>query len=273
MMNTTVEAATGQGRVRTQPNCGRRAAFRIEDLVRASTLITVLLLSPASWAAADCDHLCAVERGDQRLGDFLLPLQDDATFEGCVVAMANTPAVNARTLSFTYDEFIKRDATTIGKGGDADFIFYIRLDKQSRTKLRRLARNGGQRLLRDGVLYRRPTFDSTILHVEAVAFGRRADLVPVFPGWREDSTPAHAAVLFDGKPLGAQLTCAHVDATQRCDQPLVNNNSLIGARIRAIGLLVIDCDNYGAARGCPDAGRQLELHPVFTMTRIGTCAK
>ena len=86
-------------------------------------------------------------------------------------------------------------------------------------------------------------------------------------------TIAHTAVLFDGNGLRDQLTCAHTDVKHRCDQPLINGKSLIGARIRATGLLVIDCDNYGAARGCSNAGRQLELHPVFALTQTGTCTK
>ena len=107
MVDTTADPATNEHcSVRKQRQRAWRKECAVADLIRYATLFTLLLVSPVGWMASDCDHLCSVERGDQRLGDFLLPLQNNPTFEGCVVAMAKTPAVNAPTLTFSYDEFI-----------------------------------------------------------------------------------------------------------------------------------------------------------------------
>jgi len=246
--------------------------FESKRVVRivGALLVLSLILAGTSFAADDLTlRLFSSTHGSERLGDFLLPLRDGDVFEGCVVQLNRTPAVNAKTITFSFDQFLADDAATVGS--DGDFIFYIQLDPNAQRRLQRHVAHDVAHLLRNRALTHWPQFDFSVLHVEAVAYARSLldKSTVLFPGWRESSS--QGALLLNGNSVVSQLTCALFDTSGRCAEPRLNGSSLIGSRVRATGLLAIDCNDFGVVAGCPQAGRELELHPVYSLEITGTC--
>lgn len=234
----------------------------------ACSLALVSSVSAATRDGLDL-RLFSSSHGTQRLGDFLLPLRDGEVFEGCVIQLNKTPAINARTLTFTFDQFVTQDAATVGS--DGDFIFYIQLDTDAQLRLRQHVGKDVGHLIATRALLQWPNFNYSVLHVEAVPYARSLlnRSTPLFRGWRESGVAA--ALMLNGNPIAGQLDCAQFDTANRCSEPRLNNNSLVGMRVRATGLLAIDCNDFGVVAGCPSPGAELELHPVYALEITGNC--
>jgi len=236
------------------------------------TLACTLALANSLSAATNDGlelRLFSSTHGAQRLGDFLLPLRDGEVFEGCVIPLNKTPTINARTINFTFDQFVAQDGATVGS--DGDFIFYMQLDTAAQMRLRQHVGTAVGRLIAARALLRWPNLNYSVLHVEAVPYARSLldRSTPLFRGWRESSIAG--ALMLNGNPLSGQLECSQFDSINRCSEPRLNGASLVGMRVRATGLLAIDCNDFGVIAGCPTPGAELELHPVHALEITGTC--
>jgi hypothetical protein len=211
--------------------------------------------------------------GKTSLGAFLLPIRDNVTLTGCVVSDRAPPeiAVSAPALSFTVDDFLAR-RPPIANGADGDFFFFIeQLDRESKQRLLTAMRCVDQ-------LYPQPPGHSSIssrtltyvAHLELVAFAETTDKkATLFPGWKEAATHA---VTVDGRPITERVTCAQEGGPPndpRCVQPLVDGKPILGRRVTATGLFVVDCGLLHPGNECSatqdPSDMVFELHPVYAI--------